>query len=304
MSHFVFPRESGTTNPVRLVSLAVLLTMLATPFVTRAEEAVRSEARVYKKTPQGSLKIHLDFPAGWTENDKRPAIVFFFGGGWKNGTVKQFEDQAAYLAKRGMVAARADYRVSNRQGTKAVACVEDAKSAVRWIREHASELGVDPERIVASGGSAGGHLAAATATVEGLEAPNEDQQISAKPNLLVLFNPALDTAKYASRFGSEELARQASPNQHLSKQTPPAIIFFGTDDFLLDTGTDYRKKAVQLGLEANLYLAKGQKHGFFNRKPWKQATLKLADQFLVKHGYLTGHPTVTVPPNATLRLAD
>src|SRR5206468_2973327 len=61
---------------------------------------------VYKQTPQGELKLLVDYPPGWQATDKRPSIVFFFGGGWTNGSTSQFEKQAAYLASRGMVACR------------------------------------------------------------------------------------------------------------------------------------------------------------------------------------------------------
>jgi len=77
----------------------------------------RVERYIYKQTPQGELAMYVHFPKDWTANDKRPAIVFFFGGGWRTGKVEQFVPQAEYLASRGMVTARADYRVKTRHGT-------------------------------------------------------------------------------------------------------------------------------------------------------------------------------------------
>ena len=148
----------------------------------------------YKRTPQGELKLQVHYPADWKATDQRPAIVFFFGGGWKGGTTTQFLNQATYLAKRGLVAVRADYRVESRQHTTPESAVEDAKSAVRWVRAHAVELGVDPQRIVSSGGSAGGHLAACTGMTDAFEAKDEDAKISSRPSAMVLFNPALDLA--------------------------------------------------------------------------------------------------------------
>src|SRR6516164_1598646 len=125
--------------------------------------------QIFKKTEQGDLKISISFPDDWKPSDKRPAIVFFFGGGWTQGTVQQFAPQSAYLARRGMVAARADYRVKSRHQVTPDVCVEDAKSAVRWLRKNAATLGIDPEKVVAAGGSAGGHIAACTATIPGFE---------------------------------------------------------------------------------------------------------------------------------------
>jgi acetyl esterase len=250
---------------------------------------------VYKKTPQGNLRIHVHLPKGWTAGDKRPAIVFFFGGAWRQGTVEQFHPQAEYLAQRGMVTARADYRVRSRHGTAPDKCVEDAKSAVRWLRANAARLGVDPERIVASGGSAGGHIAACTFTVPGFEAASEDTSVSSRPNLLVLFNPVLNCVPIGERFGMGEMARRISPNHHLSKDIPATIIFFGTEDRLNEGGKEFMCEAEKLGLCAQMYMAPGQPHGFFNRSPWREQTILLMDRFLAANGYLQRDPALQLP---------
>jgi acetyl esterase/lipase len=250
--------------------------------------------------------MHVHLPKGWQAADKRPAIVFFFGGGWRAGSVTQFEKQAEYLAERGLVAARADYRVLSRHKTTPDKCVEDAKSAVRWLRQHAAELGIDRERIVASGGSAGGHIAACAATIDGLEPAGEDISISSKPNLLILFNPALDlttVGREVTNAAGENIARAISPCHFVKKETVPTIIFFGTSDRLIDGAQVWLKKAKETGSKAELFTAADQPHGFFNRAPWMEATLAQADEFLVAQGYLKGKPTVKVPEGATLNLA-
>src|SRR5438876_1446003 len=91
----------------------------------------------FKETKQAKLDIHVHFPPEWKREDKRPAMVFFFGGGFKNGTVNAFYPQAVYFASRGLVTARADYRVKDRHGVEPDVCVEDGKSAVRWLRQNA-----------------------------------------------------------------------------------------------------------------------------------------------------------------------
>ena len=259
---------------------------------------------VYVKTPQGELAIHVHFPADWAEKDQRPAVVFFFGGGWSQGSVTQFEKQAEYLAGRGLVAARADYRVKSRHNTTPDKCVEDAKAAVRWLRQNAGSLGIDPKRIAAGGGSAGGHIAAAGTICPGLEAEGQDLSVSAKANLLVLFNPVLNTTGRAAKIGSEEIAKKISPNDHLAKDAPPAVIFFGTSDALLETGQEYLAKAKALGLAAELHTADGQAHGFFNKAPWTERTLFHLDEFLAKHGWTKGPPTIKPADSAVLKLAD
>jgi acetyl esterase len=265
----------------------------------KAQAQARVEESVYKKTPQGDLKIYVHFPPGWTAQDKRPAIVFFFGGGWTSGTLEQFRPQAEYLAQRGMVTARADYRVKSRHGATPDKCVEDAKSAVRWLRTHAARLGIDPQRIVAAGGSAGGHIAACTATIPGFEAADEDLSISSRPSLLVLFNPVLDTVALGEKYGMSGIGRRISPDHHLDKDVPPTVIFFGTEDQLNGGGKEFMAKAKDLGFQARMYLAPSQRHGFFNRSPWRERTMFLMDEFLAAHGYLTGKPTLDLPGGGT-----
>ena len=167
--------------------------------------------RVYKTIGETKLPLHIFNPEKHKASDKRPAIVFFFGGGWTNGTPTQFVEHCKYLAQRGMVAITVEYRVKSRHNVTPMECVSDAKSALRWVRWNANELGIDPNRIAAGGGSAGGHLAAATATVSGYDEAGENTKVSAQPNALVLFNPALDlvSLKLTAQLG--EAARGISP---------------------------------------------------------------------------------------------
>ncbi len=262
-------------------------------------ETVKTSSVVYKTTPQGELRLHVFSPAGEVQAAvQRPCVVFFFGGGWKSGTFRQFVPQAEYLATRGIVSACADYRILNEHKTLPDKSVEDAKSAIRWVRGHATELGIDPNKVIASGGSAGGHLAACTALVSAYDAESDDKTISAKPNAMVLFNPALNISTlFKERVTGEaamtlEMAEAITPNSFLSKDTPPAIIFFGTADKLKLGGDEYVKKARELGLRAEMWSAKDMPHGFFNREPWIQVTTRKMDEFLASLGYLGGEPTL------------
>ena len=276
-----------------LVALNVAFPLLACGFCAAKEKTL-----TYKSVSNDELKIHIHYPPDWKPSDKRPAIVFFFGGGWNKGAVEQFEPQAAFLASRGMVAARADYRVKSRQGVTPDVCVEDAKSAVRWLRENAAQLGIDPQRVVASGGSAGGHIAACTA-VPGLDASDEDESVSSLPNALVLFNPVLQFTGYPplmTRIGNDDkLGRQLSPTLHVNKKSPPALIHFGDADRLFEHGRDYMVAAEKAGATAQLYVADGQGHGFFNRSPWLERTLLRTDEFLTSLGYLEAKPMIEAP---------
>lgn len=252
----------------------------------------KSKTFTYSKTKQADLEMVVHFPAGWKETDKRPGIVFFFGGGWENGTIKAFEPQAKYFASRGMVAALADYRVKSRHGVTPKECVDDARNAVSWFRQNASKLGVDPNRIVVSGGSAGGHIAACTT----LRPEPDDAKNSCKANVLILFNPVL-------RFGpqmlkkidnNEAVGKAISPTLHLAKESPPTLLFFGTDDWLLTQGEEFMRRSKELGHRAEMFTADKQPHGFFNKSPWREKTLQRADEFLISLGYLEGKPTIQI----------
>lgn len=265
---------------MRNATAVLLFFFVAIPASAQDQPKEAVKTFTYKKTKQADLAIHVHFPADWKKDDKRPAIVFFFGGGWTSGKVEQFEPQASYLASRGMVAARADYRVKSRHDVTPDACVEDAKSAVRWLRQNAAMLGIDPDRIVASGGSAGGHIAACTAC-PGLDAEGEDQKVSSKPNAMILFNPVLrfdGVPELMARINKDEkLAKALSPTLHLTKDSPPALLFYGKDDRLLKQGEEFIEKSKGIGHKADIFLADGVGHGFFNRSPWKEKTLLRAD---------------------------
>ncbi|MCK4998342.1 MAG: alpha/beta hydrolase fold domain-containing protein [Anaerohalosphaera sp.] len=164
---------------------------------------INPQLQVYKTIGSKKYNLHIFRSADTNTNEKAPAIVFFFGGGWTGGSVKQFFPHCKYFASRGMVAISAEYRVKSRDNTTPFDAVEDAKSAIRYVRANANKLGIDPDKIVAAGGSAGGHLAACTGTIKQLDAKNENLTISSVPNAMVLFNPVADTSRIG--YGNEKL---------------------------------------------------------------------------------------------------
>ena len=143
------------------------------------------------------LNLHVFLPPinESSASTLRSGMVFFFGGGWVKGDVRQFYRQAAYFASRGLVTFCAEYRIKTKHGTPASACVHDARSAMRWIKKHASQWQLDPDKIIAAGGSAGGHIAATAALTDRvLDDPNEEANSNPHTVALVLWNPVLDTS--------------------------------------------------------------------------------------------------------------
>jgi acetyl esterase/lipase len=276
-----------------------MMILFAASTFTLAEDIVPDEKVTYKTVGDVSLQLHIFKPDNHEADDKRPCIVFFFGGGWVGGTPSQFFPHCRYLSSRGMVAISAEYRVKTKHGTTPYECVKDGKSAIRWVRTHAGELGIDPRRLAAGGGSAGGHVAAATGSVKTFEEPGQDTAISSKPNALVLFNPVYDNGpKGYGHDRVKEHWRAFSPMHNIDENTPPTIVFLGTKDKLIPVSTaeTYKDLMEKSGRRCDLHLYEGQPHAFFNYRNGKNTyyyqTVIEADKFLASLGYLGGEPTL------------
>lgn len=255
-----------------------------------------TETLVYKKAGDRELKLFVEKPADWTAADRRPAIIFFFGGGWVGGMPTQFAKQSEYLARRGMVGVRVEYRVIPKgQAGPPVVCCQDAKSALRYVRAHAGELGIDPARIAGAGGSAGGHLAAFTALVDGQDDPADDRSVSCRPDALVLFNPVFNNGP--GQWGHERVKERYldfSPAHHITKAAPPAVVFLGDQDKLIPVSvlTEFAAAMKRVGVRCDTHVYPKSGHGFFNQDPYWSLTLIEADKFLASLGWLTGPPSV------------
>ena len=278
---------------------ALLLLSFVLPLAASAQLVKLDGAKAiqYKQVGDTKLFLHVFNPKDHQASDRRPAIVFFFGGSWNGGTPKQFEPHCRYLASRGMVAITAEYRVNSRNKTTPFECVKDGKSAIRWVRANAGKLGVDPKRVAAGGGSAGGHVAAATGNCLGLEEDGEDLKVSSKPDVLVLFNPVYDNS--SKGYGHNRVKprwKEISPMHNIRKGAPPTIVFLGTKDKLIPVSTaqEYEKRLVAVGSRSELHLYEGATHGFFNKSKgdaYPDTVIKM-DDFLNSLGWLKGEPTI------------
>ncbi len=310
---FAILKLSARVFRMRHIMFLLLVILVHTVSAQRQKEwpaAIKgSEKVVYKTIGEVKLHLHIFHPA--KQKNNAAAIVFFFGGGWKGGTPLQFEQQCRYFASRGMVAITAEYRIRNLHGTLATACVEDGKSAIRWIRSHAGKLGVNPDRIAAGGGSAGGHVAACTGVVKGFEAKVEKTKISSVPNAMILYNPACvlapipshkDYLNEANIAGLRErmgvALERLSPWHNVEKGAPPSLVLHGESDSTVPFWTSkvFVEKMQKMSNQSELAAYPGEGHGFFNfgRKENKMfvATLRRTDEFLAKLGWLKGKPTI------------
>ncbi|MEM7696962.1 MAG: alpha/beta hydrolase fold domain-containing protein, partial [Verrucomicrobiota bacterium] len=191
-----------------------------------------------------------------------------------------------------------EYRVASRHQTTPRECVADGKSAIRWVRQNAARLGVDPEKIIAGGGSAGGHVAATTGICEGFDEETEDLSISSRPAALVLFNPVYDNGPDGYGHSRAKTWFPAiSPAHNLSDDDPPTVVFLGMEDDLIpvETAIKFQSEMMTHSLRSDLHLYESQPHGFFNRGKTSGHlgfidTLTKTDRFLAEIGYLTGEP--------------
>lgn len=257
------------------------------------------EQVVYKEINDTKLLMEVHYPEKIDSSKAYPAMVFFFGGGWVGGDISQFINQAKHFSKRGVVCFLVDYRTKNKNNTTPFESVKDAKSAIRFIRKKASYFRVDTTKIIASGGSAGGHLAAATALIDIYNETTDDLSISCIPNALVLFNPVIDNGPGGYGFEKiKDVYKTFSPLHNIKKGAPPTIIFLGTNDkhIPVETVAYYKKVMEKVGSRCDSKLYEGQSHGFFNYKHLEnyKKTVMEADAFLVSLGYLKNEPVVTI----------
>lgn len=286
MSQCVFSTiEISRFGKLFLAVAFILMSVTHLAGISRAEEKAASrpstrlpKAVKYKSTPEGDLHLNMFWPEGHKVSDKRPVIVLFFGGGWVAGKPQQMAGHARYFARAGYVAISAKYRVRNKDGKHLTPydCVEDGKSAVRYLREHASELGIDPDKIIAGGGSAGGHVAACAGVIEGHDAKNENAKISSIPNALVLFNPVIDTTDkgYGSDKFTPETQTELSPCHHVRAGLPPTFIVHGTADRTVPFENVERFDRLMRTADnvCKLLAFEGRGHGFFNVPGFKKGT--------------------------------
>ncbi|MBI3945930.1 MAG: alpha/beta hydrolase [Armatimonadetes bacterium] len=286
--------------------------MMAVPVVMTAMGAAPESRQAMADLPEGldvrdnavfgqgggrDLKLTLFSPKGARARPLMPGMVYFHGGGWRGGNREGLYRWAARSAALGIVCASAEYRLSGEAFYPAA--VEDAKCAVRWMRAHAKELKVDPERIGCGGGSAGGHLAAMLATtahLKALEGKGGHEGISSRVCLAVLLNPALDMLGFGGRGGHSaavaflgvppeerpDLYREASPVTHVSKESAPCLIFHGTADPIVPYAQAVRFKETmeRAGAPVELVGAEGEGHGYMASPAWFEKCCAKMDAWL------------------------
>ena len=269
-----------------------------------AENPVKSaapgKAYVYKTSGGKERQMEIFFPPNHDPaKSKVPGIIFFHGGAWLGGSLGEFRSTCAYFASRGLVCATANYqmlKISKAEAGKLPAgethkrvCVIDAKSAIRWFKQHADEFGIDPARIITGGTSAGGHISALATMNPDLNDPADPKDIDTSVVAYIWVNPAFSRG--------DDKAPEIDLMRHLKADQPPSIVFWGENDGWKKGWDIAYAKWKSLGTKTiDLRIARGETHGFWNHSPqWQTVMLIETDKFLVKNGFLTGETTLTMP---------
>ncbi len=250
---------------------------------------------VYKTTPQKPLHLHVFEPEGFQKTDKRAAFVTIHGGGWRGGQPARMYPFADHFAKLGMIGISVEYRLAAREPKEGALtpfdCVRDVRSAMRFLKKNAADFGIEPERIVVSGGSAGGHLAAATALFKDVDDPADDASISPAPCAMVLLFPVIDTSKEIG-YGHDLLGerwKELDPNSHVRAGLPPCLIFHGTGDTVTPFigAENFFHAMLAAGNLCELVVNEGGRHGYlmFEKEPFEE-TLAGTETFLRAQGVL------------------
>ena len=258
---------------------------------TLAKDLKPSRIVVYKKIAERELQLHVFEPAGFKVGDNRACYLIIHGGGWTGGAPPRMYPFAAHYAKLGLVGISMSYRLhSAKTGVSVFDCVKDARSAMRHIRAHATKLGIDPQKVIVSGGSAGGHLAVSTALFDKVNEEGDDLAISATPTALVLLFPVIDTSKEG--YGQAKIGerwQELSPAHNVRAGLPPTLIFHGTGDTVTPFAgaKTFHEAMLKAGNRCELDINEGGVHGYLMRdKALFDDTMKKTDAFLKSLGLL------------------
>ena len=291
-------------NPYHSFS-ALALILIGTISLGQDEPAANGPVAYVFANPRGvELRAYVFSPKLMKAGPRRAAIVLFHGGGWVAGEPAWAFGRARHFAEHGMIAVAAQYRLSNHMGVTPLDAIDDARAAIRWVRSHADDLGIDPKRIAAYGWSAGAHLAVCTAVFNRVPT---GASVSCAPNALVLESPAVSIGRESLNqmiwpqllLGFRCMSSDISPDEHIRSGLPPTVIVEGRQDTVtplrgVKLFVDRMKAA---GNRCDLYLFDGVGHLFTpvgtpdSGPPHPDPTVEAAafsklDEFLVSMSYM------------------
>jgi acetyl esterase len=263
---------------------------------------VTESQEVYKRIDTTALSVDVFTPAG-SSTSPRQAIVFFHGGGWAFGNAGEFHGACRRYAEKGFVTFSFEYRLSvnadeswPNPNVTPVECVKDARSAVRWVRENAKRLNINPDMIAVGGQSVGGQLTLMTALGDTINEASDNLAISPRPTVMLLYSSTVNTIEaWCDLMLGEKrhMIWAISPRHNIRPGMPPAIEFHGLDDTTVHfwTVNAFKRATEDQGNEFEVVTYEGRKHylGEGNEKYstlFDEEIMERTDQFLAKHGFV------------------
>jgi acetyl esterase/lipase len=239
------------------------LTILCTFLLAIAASAAEHTTAVYKTVGDRELQMLIVQPDGHAANSRAPAIVYFHGGGWERGSPETGLVYGEALAEHGIVTLAVEYRRTD--SVTLDETIKDAAAAIRWTRERGRTIGVDPGKIMAFGHSAGGHLAASTATLRSFDEEDDYTRASPRPNAIAMMAPYPATMETAADYlpAGADISDYA-PRQNIDRRLPPVLIIQGDADTLVEPAVSeaYHDALLAAGVESTLFIAPGVDHYF------------------------------------------
>ena len=225
----------------------------------------------FLKIGEISLEMDILYPGNYEEGKSYPTIYWIFGGGWLKGEIEQNDFFADYYAKKGYIVVRPEYRVGRVHGTTVYECISDSIAGVKYLLENAERLGIDTDRLIGAGNSAGGHLIAM------MECGGYGLNGTFKA--LLLKNPVIDTSPEG--YGNDRIPgdfREISPLHLLKKDFPQFILIHGSDDTTVPYkgAAAFCEKADKLGIKNKFITFDGEVHGM---KKYPESKTKMREYF-------------------------
>ena len=280
------------------------------PFISVASRQVPQSVTEIKNISYvryGNRVLQLDLYLPKKIQQKIPAIIFVHGGGWRAGYRTNFTAFAIAMAERGYAAATISYRLSPE--AKYPAAIQDAKAAVRWLRQHAAEYRINPDQIAIAGGSAGGQIASLAGVTDGIQKfdpaikPSQLKKSTSLVQAIInidglsdftshaaLFheddpskNPSAAGAWFGGRYNEKpDLWHEASPLFYVNQNTPPILFLISNQERFSLGYKDMIKKMKPLNIPYQVVKIPNSPHSFWLFDPWLQPSVEAVVNFLNK----------------------
>ena len=242
----------------------------------------------YKSLGDLELSAHMFYPEGHTIDDEVAVLTFMHGGALRRGSPAQGYELADLFTPMGVAVVAFEYRLLGTNADTLDEPVADAKSSIRWLRTNADALGIDPDRIVMSGHSAGAFLALTAGVVPTFDEESESAEVSSMPNALIPWSSMVTRSDDPEQSMLPEgmLMEDFSPASYVRLGLPPARFIHGDSDPVapIEAALEFEERYRGAGNSSSFHIIEGADH-FFRPPEHRQQVMTLIGEFLAELGY-------------------